>query len=114
MWLLIDGRPLADALRNGARRDGWHFSCMPRVTACNAAPIGAYKMQRSGTAASCSIDSIRGRLECPRYHGENDMKRLILTLIAGAVLASALGGCVVAPAPGYYYGGYYHHHGYYY
>ncbi|CAB3695269.1 hypothetical protein SCB29_05005 [Paraburkholderia sp. SIMBA_055] len=46
------------------------------------------------------------------------MKRLILTLIAGTVLASMLGGCIVAPAPGYYYGGggggYYHHHGYYY
>lgn len=47
---------------------------------------------------------------------ENNMKRLILTLIAGTVLATALGGCIVAPAPGYYYGGgygYYHHGGYY-
>ncbi|WP_168991486.1 hypothetical protein [Paraburkholderia sp. UYCP14C] len=44
------------------------------------------------------------------------MKRLILTLVAGTVLASALGGCVIAPAPGYYYGGggYYHHGGGYY
>ena len=44
------------------------------------------------------------------------MKRLILTLIAGTLLATALGGCIVAPAPGYYYGGggYYHHGGYYY
>ena len=33
------------------------------------------------------------------------MKRLILTLIAGTLLATALGGCIVAPAPGYYYGG---------
>ncbi|HEX3378435.1 MAG TPA: hypothetical protein VHU21_01370 [Paraburkholderia sp.] len=41
------------------------------------------------------------------------MKRLILTLVAGTLLASALGGCVIAPAPGYYYGGGYHH-GYYY
>jgi hypothetical protein len=46
---------------------------------------------------------------------ENNMKRLILTLIAGTLLATALGGCIVAPAPGYYYGGgYYHHGGYYY
>ncbi len=47
---------------------------------------------------------------------ENNMKRLILTLAAGTLLATALGGCVVAPAPGYYYGGggYYHHGGYYY
>jgi hypothetical protein len=44
---------------------------------------------------------------------ENNMKRLILTLVAGTLLASALGGCVIAPAPGYYYGGGYHH-GYYY
>nr|WKF58700.1 hypothetical protein HUO10_003201 [Paraburkholderia busanensis] len=47
---------------------------------------------------------------------ENNMKRLILSLIAGTLLATALGGCVVAPAPGYYYGGGYgyYHHGYYY
>jgi hypothetical protein len=46
---------------------------------------------------------------------ENNMKRLVLTLIAGTLLATALGGCIVAPAPGYYYGGggYYHHGGYY-
>ena len=45
---------------------------------------------------------------------ENNMKRLILTLVAGTVLAAALGGCVIAPAPGYYYGGGgYYHHGYY-
>jgi hypothetical protein len=43
---------------------------------------------------------------------ENNMKRLILTLVAGTLLASALGGCVIAPAPGYYYGGGYYH-GYY-
>jgi len=46
---------------------------------------------------------------------ENNMKRLILTLVAGTLLATALGGCVIAPAPGYYYGGGgYYHHGYYY
>lgn len=47
---------------------------------------------------------------------ENNMKRLILSLVAGTLLATALGGCVVAPAPGYYYGGGYgyYHHGYYY
>lgn len=45
---------------------------------------------------------------------ENNMKRLILTLIAGTLLATVLGGCIVAPAPGYYYGGGYYHHGYYY
>jgi hypothetical protein len=45
---------------------------------------------------------------------ENNMKRLILTLIAGTLLATALGGCIVAPAPGYYYGGGYYHHGGYY
>lgn len=45
---------------------------------------------------------------------ENNMKRLILTLAAGTLLATALGGCVIAPAPGYYYGGGgYYHHGYY-
>ncbi|WP_164707847.1 hypothetical protein [Paraburkholderia phosphatilytica] len=46
------------------------------------------------------------------------MKRLTLAVIAGALLASMLGGCVIAPAPGYYGGGYYHPHyyggGYYY
>ncbi|WP_255451507.1 hypothetical protein [Trinickia terrae] len=40
------------------------------------------------------------------------MKRLT-TLIAGVLLAAALGGCVVVPGPGYYGGGYYGH-GYYY
>jgi hypothetical protein len=39
------------------------------------------------------------------------MKRATLTLI-GVVMAAILGGCVVAPAPGYYYGGGYYH-GYY-
>jgi hypothetical protein len=43
------------------------------------------------------------------FRRENDVKRLILTLIAGAMLASALGGCIVVPD-----GGGYHHHGYYY
>lgn len=38
------------------------------------------------------------------------MKRLTLTLIAGALLAAALGGCVIAPAPGYYGGGYHYHY----
>ncbi|HEV3423711.1 MAG TPA: hypothetical protein VG105_08000 [Paraburkholderia sp.] len=38
------------------------------------------------------------------------MKRLTLTLIAGAVLAATLSGCIVAPVPGYYYGGGYYHH----
>jgi hypothetical protein len=42
------------------------------------------------------------------------MKRLILTLAAGALLASSLSGCIVAPAPGYYGGGGYYHHGGYY
>ena len=42
------------------------------------------------------------------------MKRLILAIAAGTLLATALGGCIVAPAPGYYGGGYYHHGGYYY
>jgi hypothetical protein len=49
----------------------------------------------------------------PPKRREKNVKRLTLTLIAGALLAVALGGCVVAPAPGYYGGGYYHH-GYYY
>ncbi len=40
------------------------------------------------------------------------MKRLTLTLIAGALLAAALGGCVIAPVPGYYYGGGYNHNYY--
>jgi hypothetical protein len=55
--------------------------------------------------------SSRARITLKRL--ENDVKRLTLTLIAGALLAAALGGCVIAPAPGYYGGGYYHH-GYYY
>jgi hypothetical protein len=42
---------------------------------------------------------------------ENNMKRLILTLVAGTLLATALSGCIVAPAPGYYGGGGYYHHG---
>lgn len=42
------------------------------------------------------------------------MKRSKALWIAGALVAALLGGCVIAPAPGYYgyYGGY--HHGYYY
>jgi hypothetical protein len=36
-----------------------------------------------------------------------------MTLIGGVLLAAALGGCVVVPAPGYYHGGY-HGHDYYY
>jgi hypothetical protein len=41
---------------------------------------------------------------------KREVKRLIATLITGALLATALGGCVVVP----YDGGGYHHHGYYY
>jgi hypothetical protein len=44
---------------------------------------------------------------------ENNMKRLIRTLVAGTLLATALGGCIVVPAPGYYGGGGYYHGGYY-
>ncbi|WP_296650612.1 hypothetical protein [Paraburkholderia sp.] len=40
------------------------------------------------------------------------MKRLTLTIVAGALLAVALGGCIVVPAGGYYGGGGYHR-GYY-
>ena len=40
--------------------------------------------------------------------------KLILALVAVAVLASSLSGCVVVPARGYYGPpGYYHDHGYY-
>jgi hypothetical protein len=39
---------------------------------------------------------------------ENEVKRLTLTLIVGAVLAASLAGCIVVPAGGGYY-----HHGYY-
>ncbi|WP_322047006.1 hypothetical protein [Paraburkholderia sp. J67] len=41
------------------------------------------------------------------------MKRLTLTLIAGALLAVSLAGCIMVPAPGYYGGGGGYHHGYY-
>ncbi|MBB3001907.1 MAG: hypothetical protein V4793_18605 [Paraburkholderia tropica] len=40
------------------------------------------------------------------------MKRLTLTLIAGALFAASLSGCIVVPPGGGYYGGGYHH-GYY-
>lgn len=43
---------------------------------------------------------------------ENDVKRLILTLITGTLLATALSGCIVEPLG--YGGGYHHHDGYYY
>jgi hypothetical protein len=39
---------------------------------------------------------------------KREVKRLIAALIAGALLATALGGCVIVP-----YDGGYHHHGYY-
>jgi hypothetical protein len=82
---------------------------------CNTRVIFPYNWQRSGSRASCSIESFEIFSNEPDST-ENNMKRLLLTLIAGTVLATLLGGCVVAPAPGYYYGGggYYHHHGYYY
>ncbi|WP_267954833.1 MULTISPECIES: hypothetical protein [Paraburkholderia] len=41
------------------------------------------------------------------------MKRLTLTLIAGALLAASLSGCIVLPPGGYYGGGYHHDRGYY-
>ncbi|CAB3766494.1 hypothetical protein [Paraburkholderia solisilvae] len=43
---------------------------------------------------------------------KRDVKRLIATLIAGAVLATGLSGCIVVPYDGG--GGYHHHDGYYY
>ncbi|CAB3711324.1 hypothetical protein [Trinickia soli] len=45
------------------------------------------------------------------------MKRSTGLWIAGTLVALLLGGCVIAPAPGYYGyygGGYHHHHDYYY
>ncbi|MBU6488370.1 MAG: hypothetical protein KGQ57_11135 [Burkholderiales bacterium] len=44
------------------------------------------------------------------------MKRSTALSMAGALVTLLLGGCVIAPAPGYYgyYGGYHHHHDYYY
>jgi len=75
--------------------------------------IFLYKWQRSREAPSCSIES-SGFGSNKSDSTENNMKRLILSLIAGTLLATALGGCIVVPAPGYYGGGYYHHGGYYY
>lgn len=80
------------------------------IQTCNAALIIAYKMQRLGEPGSCPINSIRGSLERQRTDGEHDMKRLTLTLIASALLAASLGGCIIAPAPGYYGGGYHHYY----
>jgi sulfite exporter TauE/SafE len=57
------------------------------------------------------IGIVRGALGPIPTRQENDVKRVTI-VIAGVLLAAALGGCVVAPAPGYYYGGYYGH-GYY-
>ena len=75
--------------------------------------ISPYKLQRLRHALSCSIESFEiARILLTRR--ENEVKRLTLTLIAGALLAAALGGCVVVPAPGYYYGGGYYHGGGYY
>jgi hypothetical protein len=84
--------------------------CVSTAQTCNAVLIIAYKMQRLGEAGSCSIDTIRARLEQHRTQGEHNMKRLTLTLIAGALLAASLSGCIVAPAPGYYGGGYHHYY----
>jgi hypothetical protein len=63
-------------------------------------------------AISYLIGIVRGALGPTSTRQENDVKRLT-TLILGVLLAAALGGCVVVPAPGYY-GGYYGHGGYYY
>jgi hypothetical protein len=71
---------------------------------------------------NCNGCGARARVQSKAFEGtritltrrENDVKRLMLTLIAGSLLAAALGGCVLVPAPGYYYGGGGHyHHGYY-
>lgn len=64
-------------------------------------------------AISYLIGIVRGALGPIPIRQEKKVKRY-MTLIAGVLLAAALGGCVVAPAPGYYYGGYYGHGGYYY
>jgi hypothetical protein len=70
---------------------------------------------------NCNGHDARAHVQSKAFEGtritltrrENDVKRLMLTLIAGSLLAAALGGCVVVPAPGYYYGGGgYYHHGY--
>jgi hypothetical protein len=77
----------------------------------------AYKLQRLTPSPSCSIViTVQPDIAWPDtdtdLKGENTVKRLTLTLIAGALLAASLGGCIVVPAGGYYGGGY--HHGYYY
>jgi hypothetical protein len=40
---------------------------------------------------------------------ENEVKRLTLTLIVGAVFAASLAGCIVVPPGGGYHGGGYYH-----
>jgi hypothetical protein len=63
------------------------------------------------STARDSLAERAGRKTLTRW--ENEVKRLTLTLIAGALFAASLSGCIVVPPGGGYYGGGYHH-GYYY
>ena len=81
----------------------------PLLTNCNASDVGRRVQSKVSTARQSTRDRA-GQQTLTRW--ENEVKRLTLTLIAGALLAAALSGCVVVPAGGYYGGGY--HHGYYY
>lgn len=79
------------------------------LTNCNASDVRR-RVQSKAFTARQSMQDWAGQQTLTRW--ENEVKRLTLTLIAGALLAAALSGCVVVPAGGYYGGGY--HHGYYY
>ena len=82
---------------------------------CYTGHTAAYKLQRLTPSPSCSIETVPPDIAWPDIDTDlkgNTVKRLTLTLIAGALLAASLGGCIVVPAGGYYGGGY--HHGYYY
>jgi hypothetical protein len=98
-----DARPPGN---KGASMDGGRCNNdRALLTNCNvSADAPAVQSHSFDTAVESTNSEVRRTM----------MKRSKALWIAGALVAALLGGCVVAPAPGYYgyYGGY--HHGYYY
>jgi len=81
----------------------------PLLTNCNACDARRRVQCKPSTARDSPAERA-GRKTLTRR--ENEVKRLTLTLIAGALFAASLSGCIVVPPGGGYYGGGYHH-GYY-
>jgi hypothetical protein len=87
-------------VRSVAERSPPVTQAQSMLTNCNGRPCQVRVQSRSF--------GVRSNKTILTRKGEKNVKRLILALVTGALLAASLSGCIVVPDGGY------HHHGYYY